>query len=355
MAFPLSARRATVVLAVALLPAPTAAQILSPQPTGADVTTPDAPAAPYAFHADLVLAAPVIVDATIRSATRIKGVEAATVAPGLTRYYVEADVGALIRGAGGLPTRIGWLVDAGAGTDGRPPKLKKARVLVFGRMAPGAAGPVGQVQLVSPDAQVDWSPQADALVRRIARAAVAPDAPPRITGVGHAFHVPGSLPGESETQVFLTTADARPVSLSILRRPGERPSYAVALSEIVDEAAGPPLRDTLLWYRLACFLPRTLPGASTVSLEPADADAARADYRFVLAQLGACGPRAAVASRREAPVQNGDAPPPPDDRPASPSDDRPTAPTGGGDVSPGAGGPPSGGGGALPSGGGAPG
>ena len=342
MAFPLSARRPTVAVAAALLAASAPAQTLSPPPpTGADAMTADAPALPYAFHADLVLAAPVIVDATIRSATRIKGAEAAGVAPGLTRYYVEADVGALIRGAGGLPTRIGWLVDAGAGRDGRPLKLKKARVLVFGRMAPGAAGPVGQVQLVSPDAQVDWSPQADALVRRIARAAVAPDAPPRITGVGRAFHVPGSLPGESETQVFLTTADARPVSLSILRRPGERPSYAVALSEIVDEAAGPPPRDTLLWYRLACFLPRTLPGGSTASLEPADADAARADYRFVLAQLGACGPRAAVASRREAPVQNGDATPPSDDRlvPA-PADDRPAAPSDGGGAPPSGGGAP---------------
>ncbi|WP_375381150.1 hypothetical protein [uncultured Sphingomonas sp.] len=341
MAFPLSARRPTVAVAAALLAASAPAQTLPPPSAGADAPTADASAVPYAFYADLVLAAPVIVDATIRSAARIKGVEAASVAPGLTRYYVEADVGALIRGADGLPTRIGWLVDAGAGRDGRPLKLKKARVLVFGRIAPGAAGPVGQVQLVSPDAQVDWSAQADALVRRIARAAVAPDAPPRITGVGRAFHVPGSLPGESETQVFLTTADARPVSLSILRRPGERPSYAVALSEIVDEAAGPPPRDTLLWYRLACFLPRTLPGGSTASLESADADAARADYRFVLAQLGACGPRAFVASRREAPVQNGDASPPSDDRPTPASaDDSPAAPSDGGGAPPSGGGAP---------------
>ena len=68
--------------------------------------------------------------------------------------------------------------------------------------------------------------------------------------IGNAFHVAGSLPGEGETQMFLTTADARPVSLSILRRPGEQPRWAVALAEIVDEAAGPPQRDTFLWYRL---------------------------------------------------------------------------------------------------------
>ena len=115
-----------------------------------------------------------------------------------------------------------------------------------------------------------------------------------MTGVGAAFHVPGSLPGEGETQIFLQTADARPVSLSVLRRPGEEPRWAVALGEIVDEAATPPARDTLLWYRLACFLPATLPQASTASLEEADARQASEDYAFVLARLGACGARAGL-------------------------------------------------------------
>src|SRR5207253_7979853 len=106
--------------------------------------------------------------------------------------------------------------------------------------------------------------------RRIAADLVAADTPPTITGIGNAFHVPGALPGEGETQIFLTTADNRPVSLSILRRPGEQPRWAVALSEIVDEAAAPPARDTLLWYRLACSLPAALPAASTASLAPPD-------------------------------------------------------------------------------------
>ena len=97
-----------------------------------------------------------------------------------------------------------------------------------------------------------------------------------------------AVPGEGETQVFLQTADQRPVSLSVLRRPGEEPRWAVALSEIVDEAAGPPPRDTLLWYRLACGLPRALPPRSTAALAPGDAEIAQADYRFVLAALGPC-------------------------------------------------------------------
>ena len=264
-------------LPLALIAAAAPAQ--QPPPPG------PAASASYADIADLVLAAPIIADATIRSTTRLKGTDAAGVPPGATRLYVEADVTALIRGAGGLPPRIGWLYDVVPDGRGRLPPFKKARVLLFARAAPVP----GQVQLVAPDAQAGWTPDLDARVRAVARAALAADAAPRITGVASAFHSAGALPGEGETQLFLATADDRPVSLSVLRRPGERPRWAVALAEIVDEAAAPPARDTLLWYRLACFLPRALPPRATADAAPADADAARADYAFVLEQLGPCG------------------------------------------------------------------
>jgi hypothetical protein len=240
----------------------------------------------YADVADLVLSAPVIADATVRSTTKIKSAEAPNLAPGLVRLYVEVDVTALIRGADGLPPRIGYLLDVAPDAAGRVPKFKKARVLIFARPVTGA---VDQVQLVAPDAQLDWSPATDARARKIARDALASDAPPVITGIGNAFHVAGALPGEGETQVFLTTSDQRPVSLSILRRPGEQPHWAVALSEIVDESAAPPAPETLLWYRLSCALPQTLPDRSTGSLEAGDATIARDDYAFVLAALGPCG------------------------------------------------------------------
>jgi hypothetical protein len=242
-------------------------------------------ALPYADRADLVLASPVIVDASIRSAARIRGEEAAGVAPGMVRYYVEADVLALLRSPGSLPQRIGYLLDVAPDASGRLPKLRKMHVLVFARQVSGSAG---QLQLVSPAGQQAWSPALDASVRAIAAEAVSRDAPPQVTGVGNAFHVAGSLPGEGETQIFLQTADNRPVSLSVLRRPGEQPRWAVALSEIVDDAAAPPRRETLLWYRLACALPRELPSRSTAQMEGNDADIAREDYRFVLARLGAC-------------------------------------------------------------------
>jgi hypothetical protein len=252
---------------------------------GPVAVAPPAAAPVYADIADLVIASPIVLDATIASAVRIKGAEAATVPPGVTRYYVEAVVTALIRGPGAIPPKVGYLFDAPIGPDGRQPKLKKMRVLVFARPVSGDAT---QVQLVDPGAQLPWAPAADALTRRIAGEIVSADAPPLVTGIGSAFHVPGSLPGEGETQVFLTTRDNRPVSLNILRRPGEQPRWAVALSEIVDDSAGPPQRDTLLWYRLACSLPPALPASATQSLEAADAGIAREDYRFVIEQLGPC-------------------------------------------------------------------
>jgi hypothetical protein len=265
--------------------------LVSPAASGPAVAQrPAAPmvaAAPaYADLADLVLAAPVVVIATIRSTARIKGAEAAGVAPGRQRVYVTADVAALIRGTGGLPARVGYLLDLAPDAAGRVPKLKKARVVVLARPV---AGSPDQLQLAAPDAQLAWTPETEARVRAIAQAAVAAEAPPAVTGIGNAFHVPGALPGEGETQVFVATADNTPMSLSILRRPGERPRWAVALSEVVDEAAEPPARETLLWYRLACGLPQALPERATATLSAEDAEKARTDYAFVLAQLGACG------------------------------------------------------------------
>lgn len=244
----------------------------------------------YADFAPLVLSAPLILDATIRSTVAIKGAEAAGLAPGFVRLYVQADVNALIRGATGVPPRVGYLVDLPVDSRGRAPRLKKVRVLLFARPV---AGRPDQLQLVAKDAQRRWTPAAEMLTRKIAQEAVAPDQPPVITGVGNAFHVAGSLPGEGETQIFLVTGDGRPVSLDILRRPGEQPRWSVALSDVTDAAAQAPAHDTLLWYRLACGLPSELPESSVAGSDPSDAAKAREDYQFVLQSLGPCDTRPA--------------------------------------------------------------
>lgn len=260
--------------------------LLLANPSLAPAQTTDSAIFSYADLADVALAAPIVAGAEIRKARRLGKELAAGTPAGHARFHVQADVKALIRGAEGLPARVSYLVDMPLDAANRPPKFKrKMRVLLLASRVPGRPG---ELRLVAPRAQLPWTPDHEKRARDILLAANAPDAPPRITGPGKAFHVPGSLPGESETQIFLTTSDNRPISLAILRRPGEAPRWAVSLGEMVDDSAAPPARDTLLWYRLACFLPPELPETSTAEMNAEDAAAAREDYRLVMTGLGAC-------------------------------------------------------------------
>ncbi|HEY0413717.1 MAG TPA: hypothetical protein VGD66_11285 [Allosphingosinicella sp.] len=247
---------------------------------------PPGPALSYADLADLALAAPVAARIRVADAIALKDEQAPGLRPGLARLYVAADLVALVRSPGDLPPRLSYVVDLPRDAKGKPPKLRKGtEFLVFASPVPGRPG---ELRLVAPDAQIAYSPAAAARLRAIVAEASAAAPPPRITGIGKGFHVPGSLPGESETQIFLQTADRRPVSLTILRRPGQTPQWAVALSEIVDDAAAPPAAETLLWYRLACSLPPRLPPQSLAEADAASAAAVEADYRFVLDRLGPC-------------------------------------------------------------------
>ncbi len=239
----------------------------------------------YADLADLSIAAPIVGQVRLRTAQRIKPELGITIPLGRKRFLITADVVALIRGAEGLPPQIRYLVDIPDDAKGKTPKLKKAEMMVFGVAVPKRSG---EIQLVAPDAQVTILPGLADQVRAILSAQTRADAPPRITGVGDAFHVAGSLSGQGETQIFLIADDGRPASLSIWREPGLKPRWAVSLDEIVDEGGGPPARDTLLWYRLACFLPRALSPESVATLDPESAQIAAEDYKTVLDGLGKC-------------------------------------------------------------------
>jgi hypothetical protein len=264
----------TLIVAVAV------AQPVAPQPLTI------APALTYADLADLALAAPIAAHLRVASVDRLSEREAPNVRPGHRRFLVEADVVALIRGPAGVPQRLRYIVDLPDDSEGRPARLRRRdELLVLAQLAPNRPG---ELQLIAPDAQIAYAIATADRLRAILREASQAGAPPRIAGIGRAFHVPGSLPGESETQIFLQTADNRPISLNILRRPGERPRWSVALSEIVDDAATPPVPDSLLWYRLACTLPRSLPAQSLAEAEPGEARAIAADYGLVIEGLGPC-------------------------------------------------------------------
>lgn len=246
----------------------------------------------YADLADLATTAPMTIHARIYKSAALKPERAPGLAAGHVRFYVEADVVSLIRGAGPLASRISYLVDLPLGANGKAPKLKKKQpVLLFARPIAGAtAGTTntGSVRLIAPDAQIDWDPQTESRIRAILTELVKPGAPPAITGIANGFHVPGTLPGEGETQLFLDTATGEPVSLTILTAADGTRRWAAAFGEIVDESAAIPARNTLAWYRLACGLPRTLPLDRLRGTTAADRRKAASDYAVVLGALGEC-------------------------------------------------------------------
>lgn len=255
-------------------------------PVAAAESQTPAPAFTYADLADLTLAAPIAAHVRVAKSTVVKDERAPGLKPGMARLYVEADLVSLIRSTDSLPGRMSYVVDLPRDSKGKAPKLRKGTELIL--LATPVAGRPTELRLVASDAQLPFTAERAAQLRGIVREATGASPPPRIAGIGRAFHVPGAIRGESETQIFLQTAGGDPVSLTVLRRPGQTPQWAVALSEIVDDSAAPPARDTLLWYRLACGLPRTLPQSSLAEADSVGAAAIQADYRLILERLGPC-------------------------------------------------------------------
>ncbi|MEP2990422.1 MAG: hypothetical protein ABJN65_08735 [Parasphingorhabdus sp.] len=239
----------------------------------------------YADLADLSTKASIIVHATVKRAVKINDERALSAPTGTQRYYVEAETNALIRGDRGVPGTIRYVIDLPLDDRGRAPKIKKKPFIVFAR-SNGRGN--GQLQLVAKDAQIIWTPLRDSRVKTIVREILSLNAAPGIERIGSAFHVPGTIIGEGETQIFMETDSNVPISISVLSRDGQRKTWAVSLGEIVDEAARAPAKNSLLWYRLACFLPNDLPYDSLDGQSPTNADQARRDYQMVRRDLGSC-------------------------------------------------------------------
>lgn len=263
----------------AALPGPAGAAAPAPAP-------PTAVAAPTSFAdvADYAVESATIVDAFIRRATPLDATRAPNLPAGIVRIYIEADVQAVIYGREPVARSVSYLVDVPRLANGRPPRLSRQRVLLFARPVVNAS----QLQLVRTTAQLAWSEGHAMSARAIATELARGDVPPQVTGVAQAFHVRGTVTGESETQIFLRTANAQPVSLTILRRPGQAPRWAAAFGEIVDESAAVPARRTLGWYRLACGLPRRVPAEAVAGVSAEDVAAIAADYAIVTASVGSC-------------------------------------------------------------------
>lgn len=239
----------------------------------------------YADLADLADTAPLVIRAQPRKIAAVEPERARGVKPGWGRYYVEAKTEAVIAGTQPVGEMLRYLVDLRLDPKGKPTAIKKKSVVLFARTV---AGRPGELQLVRPDAQLFWDAPLDQRLRDILTELYAPGAAHKVTGVREAIFVPGNLAGESESQFFLSTASGEPAAVAVHRSPGQPPRWSASFSELVSGDEEPPRRDTLAWYRLACFLPAQLPGAANISATPADRAAALRDYRFVMEQLGTC-------------------------------------------------------------------
>jgi hypothetical protein len=249
------------------------------------VPAPQADAAfTYADLVDLALPARVAARAQVRKAVRLDPEEAPGLAPGWARLYIEARTTALLIGPN-LGESIRFLADVPLNTKGKVPKLTKTDVLVLGQTVQDRPG---ELQLVAPDAMLAATSTREMRLRAILTELAQPDALPAITALREALHVPGNLADEGETQLFLATASGAPVSISVLRRPGQPVTWGVSFTEIVDSAARPPLPETLAWYRLACALPPRLPDRANISRNALNKRIAAEDYARVLADLGTC-------------------------------------------------------------------
>lgn len=239
----------------------------------------------YADIADLVVISPLIVDATVRKATKVPMEQAVGVPANLQRLVVEADVTALVRGNDGIAGTVRFLLDVPKDAKGKIPKLKKQRYFVLGSKATGTPG---TIRLSRPDALVAWSASNDAMLRAITKEAVIIDAPQPIIGLTSGFHSPGTIIGEGETQIFVEAKGNQIYSLSVFSQPGSPKRWAVSTGEVIDESASAPAKNTLLWYRLACGLPRALDAKLVETTETESVTKAQSDYRFIIESLGPC-------------------------------------------------------------------
>ncbi len=246
---------------------------------------PDTQAPTYADLVTMAMAADTVAIVAVEDQIVFPEDRAPDVPPSHVRLYIESLTQNLLAGPQAVGAQLAYVVDQRRDADGDVPDLEGRQFLVFGDLSQSQPG---ALQLLSSDSMLPAGPRIEARVRQVLTQISAADVPPAVTGLRDVISVPGNLAGESETQMFVETDTGAPVSLSVIRRPGMAPQWGVSLGELVDASAEPAQRDTLIWYRLACFLPRDLPADSFLQRDRASQDQARADYAYILSELGPC-------------------------------------------------------------------
>ena len=232
--------------------------------------------------ATLALQSDTVLRARIERAKEVKRERAPGLAPGFHRLLIRADTQNVVVAPERVPAEIEYLVDVPATSRGRAPKLEGQSVLLF----LGREHAPGEYVLAHKYGQQPWTAEAEALAARYLRErAEAPNSFTRAEAVTSAFHVPGTLPGESESQIFIRTETGTPLSLIVLNRPGQAPRVSLATGDIIDPDAPAPDPASLSAVTLVCSLPPELP-ADVAS--GADSAALKRDYQAGLEALGRC-------------------------------------------------------------------
>lgn len=240
----------------------------------------------YSDVADLVTISPVILDVRIIKIQKLPPEQTIGVDVNIQRTVINADVLALIRGEKEAAAKVRFVLDIPKDAKGKIPKLNKQRFFLLGKAVDKRPD---LIQLARPDAMIAYSLANDALLRAVIKEVVQLDAPPPITGIASAFYSPGTVIGEGNTQIFLRAQNNQPFSISVVSRPGRPKQWTVSTSELIEESAATPQTKTLMWYRLACELPRELPARLIESGGGDNIVRAQADYKYVIDALGPCG------------------------------------------------------------------
>lgn len=233
----------------------------------------------------ITLESNVVVDVIIRKITKLPPSQSIGVRSDRKRILITANVQSLIRGQSGLNSEIKFLFDAPVDSRGKIPKLKKQRFIAFGGHVPNRSD---FIKLSRTASMLPYSGDISNFVRNSTREVLAANAPQQIIGINSAFHSPGTIIGEGETQIFLETRMNQPMAISINSRSGERVRWSVSASEVIDINATEPVRNSLMGYRLACGLPRTIGDSAIAPLSAPNQRIVVNDYNFIRSAIGPC-------------------------------------------------------------------
>jgi hypothetical protein len=269
-------------LALALVPAQRAP---AAQPAAAAVA---APAPSYASLARLTLAAPVIVRAQVRKPGLFSRPQVTQLPNGRLRVVMEADLQSVIQAPLAIRTPIQFVWEGQGDAKGRAPDLSRQTFLMFLNRPATAAEPF---TLVRASGLAPWSEPAEATVRRIIGEALqSPSiAKLQLSGVREIMALDADPPYAASYQLLLDGRSGEAVALQLDQHPqAQRDRVQVSFDDTM-VAAQAVQRDTLLWYAIACTLPRqSADRIAAAAAVPDQAGAAASAYARLVNALGTC-------------------------------------------------------------------